>query len=238
MDLLQGVVVSVVGEGDVGRGVDNKQQWREEGETKECTDMAAHNQMRERLEFYHQNQPPNPQLHPPHCPGSGGGDRRGGGEGGSEHSSSSAIYLLLCSAPGTRSCGGQHRLTADLSAPNKRRKGASSGLLWPPMTQVRRFFWQSVGTSAGKDLCPRLESPYRNVELLIFWSHSGSHIIFFHSRPPVELACIIYHTPKLPQKHKTNQKLQLQKSSMLSPLFAASKNRFFCNRELDTFGQR
>lgn len=26
----------------------------------ECTDMAEHNQMRERLEFYHQHPPPSP----------------------------------------------------------------------------------------------------------------------------------------------------------------------------------
>lgn len=40
-----------------------------EGRGEECPDMAAHNQMRERLEFYHQNPP---RRLPPCCPGRGG----------------------------------------------------------------------------------------------------------------------------------------------------------------------
>lgn len=38
----------------------------------------------------------------------------------------------------------------------------------------------------------------------------------------MEQVCIIYDTLKLPQKHNTKLKLQLQKSSMLSSLLAAS----------------
>ncbi len=86
----------------------------------ECTDMAEHHQMRERLEFYHQH------PLPPLLPCFAGGDMRGGarkrGQGGlrrSEHSFNSPLLssplLFRPFIKRMRSTLGQRWLTADLS---------------------------------------------------------------------------------------------------------------------------